>query len=221
MLNVNLPVGTIKLMIDANPQSVLAADEFGQTALHIACRHRCIDGINVIKLLFNADKDILLTPDASGELPLHIACRSGKCDLVQWILERTGAGLSVQNNEGMMPIQKLLHNANCNRNSLEWVQAVYALLLRAHPEALVDLLRAHPGAVVDKIAVNRCTIDYANGDTLECEVKNGRPEGKGVKTFANGRVLECDGWKDGKANGKGVLTFSRWDGRWKHVWNCG
>jgi ankyrin repeat protein len=135
MLNMNLPVGTIKLMIDANPQGVLAADEFGQTPLHIACQHR---SINVIKLLLNADKDILLTPDTSGELPLHIACRSGKCDVVQWILKRTCAGLSVQNNKGMMPIQTLLYDADCDRNSLEWVQAVYALL-RAHPVVVVHL----------------------------------------------------------------------------------
>jgi hypothetical protein len=58
-------------------------------------------------------------------------------------------------------------------------------------------------------AVDRCTIDYANGDKLECELKSGRPEGKGVMTFAGGHhVLECDGLKDGKANGKGVLIAS-------------
>jgi hypothetical protein len=55
-------------------------------------------------------------------------------------------------------------------------------------------------------SVVKCIIHFANGDKLECELKNGRPEGKGVKTFESKDLIVCDGWKDGKANGKGKLT---------------
>jgi ankyrin repeat protein len=135
LLNANLPVGTIELIIDANPVSTLIADRLGQTPLAIACRH-C--NIHVIKYLVEACKDALQINDAYGELPLHIACRHGRCNVVKWILERSNAGLSVQNNEGNIPIQLLLYDADCNRNSLEYMQAVY-MLLRAYPEAVIYL----------------------------------------------------------------------------------
>jgi ankyrin repeat protein len=135
LLNVNIPAGTIKLMIDVNPGSALIADRLGQTPLAIACRH-C--NIHVIKYLVEACKDALQINDAYGELPLHIACRHGRCNVVKWILERSNAGLSVQNNEGNIPIQLLLYDADCNRNSLEYMQAVY-MLLRAYPEAVIYL----------------------------------------------------------------------------------
>lgn len=50
---------------------------------------------------------------------------------------------------------------------------------------------------------------YENGDKLECELIDGRAEGKGIKNFANEVVIECDGWKDGEANGRGTMTYVR------------
>jgi ankyrin repeat protein len=131
LMNVNLSVGTVKLMLDGNPHSSLIADGIGQTPLCIACRH-C--NVVVIKYLVEVCEDSLRINDASGELPLHIACRNGMCNVVKWILEKSDAGLSVQNNEGKIPIQLFLYNTNpfCDRNSLEYVQAVY-MLLRANP----------------------------------------------------------------------------------------
>lgn len=149
LFNVNLPVGTVKLMIGANLDSALIADRLGQTPLSIACRH-C--DILVIKYLVEACEDALQISDASGELPLHIACRYGRfdvtewildraiggCNVVKWILERSDAGVSVQNNEGKTPIQLLLYDSQVDRNSLEYIQAVNALF-RAHPDAVMDL----------------------------------------------------------------------------------
>jgi ankyrin repeat protein len=139
MLNVNLPVGTLKLMIDANPQSVLIADRLGQIPLHIACQHCAID---IIKCLVGAHQDTLLIPDSSGDLPLHITCLYGRLGVVEWILDGAVSGVSVENNQGKLPIEMLLYEANCDRKSrksLEYVQAVHALI-RAHPESVSHLI---------------------------------------------------------------------------------
>jgi ankyrin repeat protein len=135
MFNVNLPVGTVKLMIHANPDSALVADLLGQTPLHVACQHCNMD---VIKHLVDANQHSLLIPDSSGDLPLHIACRYGMFDGIEWILDRAGGGVSIENYNGKLPIEMLLYEANCDRNSLEYVQAVYALL-RSHPESVTLL----------------------------------------------------------------------------------
>jgi ankyrin len=136
MFNVNLPVGTLKLMIRVNPDSALIADGLGQTPLHIACQHCNMD---VIKYLVDAHQHTLLIPDSSGDLPLHIACRYGRFDVIELILDRAaGGGVSVENDNGKLPIEMLLYEATCDRNSLEYVQAVYALL-RAHPESVTGL----------------------------------------------------------------------------------
>jgi ankyrin repeat protein len=89
-------------------------------------------------MLVSAHAENLRHADSNGNLPIHIACRYGRCDVVKWILDRSDAGVSVQNNEGKTPIQLLLCGSHVDRNSLEYVQTVNALL-RAHPEALMDL----------------------------------------------------------------------------------
>ncbi len=38
---------------------------------------------------------------------------------------------------------------------------------------------------------------YVNGDILECEYKNNKPNGKGKRTLANGKIFYGE-WKDGK-----------------------
>ncbi|KAL7506655.1 hypothetical protein ACHAXN_003910 [Cyclotella atomus] len=99
VFNADLPVGTVKLLLEANPDSVLIADCRGQTPLHIACR-RC--SLDVIKCLVDADEGTLRNKDASGDLPLQTACRHGKCNVVKWLLEMPGSGVSVVNNEGRL-----------------------------------------------------------------------------------------------------------------------
>jgi ankyrin repeat protein len=89
-------------------------------------------------LLVSAHAENLRHADSNRNFPIHIACAGGKCDIVKRILERSDAGVSVQNNEGKTPIQLLIYDSHVDRNSLEYVEAVNALL-RAHPEAVTHL----------------------------------------------------------------------------------
>jgi ankyrin repeat protein len=93
-----------------------------------------------IKLMLSQNTQSLGHADSNGNLPIHIACAGGKCAVVEMILKMTDAGLSVQNSEGKIPIQLLLYDADCNRNSLEYMQAVHALL-RGYPGAVMSLRR--------------------------------------------------------------------------------
>jgi ankyrin repeat protein len=137
MLNEHVSVGTVKLVINFNAGSVLIADLTGNIPLHLACQHCSMD---IIECLVNSNAETLQIKDSSGDLPLHIACQHGKCDAVQWILEMTnGSWVSMENKDGELPIQLLLYEASCDRDGLEYVQAVNALL-RAHPEAVAHLL---------------------------------------------------------------------------------
>jgi ankyrin repeat protein len=137
ILNEHVSLGTVKLMIDWNPESVLIADRCGNIPLHLACQHCCMD---IIKCLVNSDAGTVQIKDATGDLPIQIACRLGKCDVVKWILDMAnGSGVSMENKDGKLPIQLLLYEASCDRDSLEYVQALNALLC-AHPEAVAHLL---------------------------------------------------------------------------------
>jgi hypothetical protein len=64
-----------------------------------------------------------------------------------------------------------------------------------------------PSGSEAKKSTGHAVFTYDNEDKLECEVINRRAKGKGKKTFANGDMLECDGWKNGVANGKGKMTI--------------
>jgi hypothetical protein len=58
---------------------------------------------------------------------------------MSYILGTSKRQLTELNNEGKLPIELLLYQAVCNRDRLEYVQAVNKLL-RANPESLTHLL---------------------------------------------------------------------------------
>jgi hypothetical protein len=72
-----------------------------------------------------------------GYLPLHIACLAGKCHVVNYILERSNHGASLPIH-GKLPIGILLSKlADCDRDSIEYVEAV-GRLLRANPKMTLE-----------------------------------------------------------------------------------
>jgi ankyrin repeat protein len=114
-------------------------DENGQLPIHRAILYdEAHQG--TIKLMVSAHAASLRHTDSNRDLPIHLACAYRELDIVKMILERsTNAVLSVQNNEGKIPIQLLLHNCHVDRNSLEYVQVVDAML-RANPADVAHLV---------------------------------------------------------------------------------
>jgi hypothetical protein len=122
--------GTVQLMAKANPRALHLMDKRGFTPLHISCR---FDDIA------KASEDSLLIRDAKGNLSLHISCLEVGYRVMSYILGTSKRQLTELNNEGKLPIELLLYQAVCNRDRLEYVQAVNKLL-RANPESLTHLL---------------------------------------------------------------------------------
>ena len=79
--------------------------------------------------------DSLLIVDNDGYSPLHTACHRGKCDVVSLILGEDNAFVSVRSNDGKLPIQLLCEASSVDRDSIEYVEAMW-LLIRHHPEIL-------------------------------------------------------------------------------------
>ncbi|KAL3772825.1 hypothetical protein ACHAWO_006908 [Cyclotella atomus] len=130
-----IAVGTVNLMINANPESAIARDNMGFTPLHYTCKTGHLDAVKFL-VDFNADsyKEVTL----GGDLPLHIACLQGNCSVINYILEKCDYGVSSRNKDGKLPIELLL-GARSDQDSLEYVEAVNRLL-RAHPGVLEGMV---------------------------------------------------------------------------------
>eukprot|EP00956_Cyclotella_meneghiniana_P003015 scaffold3715_cov60-Cyclotella_meneghiniana.AAC.3 len=132
----DVSLGAIKLMVGAHRASVAVADNRGCIPLHYACR---IGDLNIVKYLVEGNEYALQIRNSLGEFPLHVACRHGRCNVINYILEKSNLGVSVVNAK-KLPIQALLFDANCDRDSLEFVEAV-GRLLSAHPVNPSDLVK--------------------------------------------------------------------------------
>ena len=128
---VDLPaVGTIKLMLAANPASVLTANSLDMLPIHAACLSGNLD---IVECLEEANEGSLWLHDSRKNFPLHVACFAGKHDIINYILGKSDyQKLSEPNIDGKLPIQLLLYRAKCERDSLGYMNAVYSLL-RAYP----------------------------------------------------------------------------------------
>ena len=137
--SVDLPaVGTIKLMLAANPASVLTANSLNMLPIHVACLS---GNLEIVECLNDANEGSLWLHDSRKNYPLHIACFAGKHDVINYILRKSDyRKVSEPNIDGKLPIQLLLYRANCDRDSLGYMNAVYSLI-RANP-ALIPFLGA-------------------------------------------------------------------------------
>eukprot|EP00956_Cyclotella_meneghiniana_P035960 scaffold119854_cov22-Cyclotella_meneghiniana.AAC.1 len=121
-------------MVAANPSSVTTADNQGSIPLHIACQ---VGNIDAVKFLMGINEDCLKIPDAGGNLPLHLACLHGQCEIIPCIIEQSAYGVTLQNSENQTPIELLFYEAECDRDSMVYVEAIRCLF-QINP---VDILK--------------------------------------------------------------------------------
>jgi hypothetical protein len=125
------------------------------------------------------------------------------------------------------------------------VETLNELLLRAHPAAgafrkeILDKLTVVKENDDSRRIITRCeeilagwrghshvfasvppsrVVSYANGDRYEGEVRDDKPNGRGVYTWPDGRRYDGE-WRNGKRNGHGVYTWHdgrRYDGEWRN-----
>ena len=125
-------------MIAANPNSINAADNHGIIPLHIASQ---VGKLSIVKFLIETNKESLSVSDLKGNSALHHACLQYNCGIVSFILTQTKncEGASVRNSEGKLPIEILLYDSFWDRDSHEYIEAIYYFLC-AHPYALIELM---------------------------------------------------------------------------------
>eukprot|EP00956_Cyclotella_meneghiniana_P022796 scaffold43476_cov50-Cyclotella_meneghiniana.AAC.1 len=118
-------VGVIKLMLAAYPASTAMLDNQGHNILHAACQAGNLD---TVKFLMKTVRDFMEAVDTRGNLPLHIACRMGHTSIIPSIVEISTYGVTLQNSDKLTPLEMLLFESECDRDSIEYVEAIRCLL---------------------------------------------------------------------------------------------
>eukprot|EP00984_Skeletonema_dohrnii_P023891 scaffold12996_cov79-Skeletonema_dohrnii-CCMP3373.AAC.2 len=124
------PLGTIKLLVQADPATLQIPDSDGSLPLHIAAsKYECPE---VVKYLLDLNIDSLLVADSRGNTPLHCACVGGRYDVIEMFLTwYPNAAVCERNLDGDLPIQLLL---DCDdQESADYASCIF-LLLKASPE---------------------------------------------------------------------------------------
>ena len=134
----NVSLGSIKLLMRANPATVQVSDQKGVYPLHIACE---FSSVKVVKYLVELAGDTLNNVDANNNSPLHYACCGGNLCIVNYLLEANVTSVSERNNYNKLAIHLLLECGDniLDRESLEYVETVYQLLL-ANPEVVRNFM---------------------------------------------------------------------------------
>ena len=131
-LKSNAPLGSVKLLMRANPAALNVADQNGTYPLHIACE---FSSVNLIKYLVELAGDDLNKVDAKNNSLLHYACRAGNLCALKYLLERNVPSVSERNNDNKLPLHLLLeceentHQINVDKGSIEYIETVWLLLL--------------------------------------------------------------------------------------------
>ena len=139
-LSDNASLGSIKLLIRANPAAAQVSDQKGACPLHIACE---FSSVKVVKYLVDLDGDNLNNVDANKDSPLHYACRGGNLGTVKYLFEANVTSVSEKNNDNKLAIHLLLeceeNVLDIDRESVEYIEIVWQLLL-ANPEVVRDFM---------------------------------------------------------------------------------
>jgi len=134
----NAPLGSIKLLMRANPAAVQVSDQNGVYPVHIACK---FSSVKVVKYFVELDDDTLNNVDANEDSPLHYACCGGNCGVVKYLLQANVPSVSERNNNNKLAIHLLFECGGeiLDRDCLEYVETVHQLLL-ANPEVVWDFM---------------------------------------------------------------------------------
>ena len=134
----NASLGSIKLLVSANPTAIQVADQNGVYPAHIACEY---SSAKVVKYLVELAGDTLNNVDANKDSPLHYACRGGRLNVLKYLLEANAPSVSERNNDEKLAIHLLFDRGDniLDRESMEYVETVWQLLL-ANPEVVRDFM---------------------------------------------------------------------------------
>jgi len=131
-------LGSIKLLVKANPLALRSPDENGALLLHTACQ--LYHSTNVIQYLLELDTTALSAVDKTGNTALHHACRGAKYDTISLLLDKFDAvSVSKRNAHKKLPIELLWEsNEVSDRENVKYLGCVFQLL-KAYPETSTNV----------------------------------------------------------------------------------
>jgi len=132
------PLGSIKLLVQADVSTLQIRDSNDSLPLHTECEHS--GRPSVCQYLIDHDKRSLLVADNQGNTPLHYACRGAKHDVIALLVERySSAAVAMRNTNEHLPIELLLasNHGHIEQESANYVNSIF-LLLRANPDILTN-----------------------------------------------------------------------------------
>lgn len=142
----NVTLGSIKLLVEGNPNAVHASDNNGAYPLHLACRH---NSPRVVEYLADLNTVVLKRIDDEGDTPLHHACRNAKYDTIALLVDKYEAVSVVRKNlDRKLPIELLIESDSAiDRESIEYTECIFHLV-RAYPDTVSALLNQQPAMAV-------------------------------------------------------------------------
>ena len=140
-LQLNVRLGSIKLLVKGNPLAVRAPDNDGALPLHVACI--CHESTSVVEYLIDFDTATLGAVDHENNTSLHYACNGAKYETIALLLDKYDAvSISKRNAEGKLPIDVLCESDEVvvfDRRSVEYTECLFRLL-RAYPETVMNCM---------------------------------------------------------------------------------
>ena len=147
----NVLLGSIKLFLEASPDSLFIADNDGTLPFHVACGCGSAEIVEYLTDYFIASfgeerRSNMIKEDKWGNTPLHYACRGAKCDVIKVLLEKHQehtTSISERNDDDKLPIQLLCDARRLglfkkvDTESIEYTEALW-LMLRHCPETIVN-----------------------------------------------------------------------------------
>jgi ankyrin repeat protein len=131
--NHSLPA--VRTFLELWPESVLAGDPNGSTAVHLAVTHPT-PTLEMVRLLLGEDRgraqSLLAATDKNGSTPLHVAVarRDASKELAQYLVEQRPEAAGAKDGMGLTP----LHVAALNNAPVD----VIYLLARRFPDAVYE-----------------------------------------------------------------------------------
>ena len=149
-----------------------STDNFGWTALHMACYWNEIDIVRI--MCTNPDVNVNALDKQDGQAPLHHVAIWGHTEIAGALVREGGANVNAVDKYGMTPVHKVCRNncigiakilvesgkANLEAQDIHGVRPLHKACIRGHVE-MVDFLLEH-GALLNPLEkMNKTPLDYA------------------------------------------------------------
>lgn len=116
-------LSTIKLALKANPEAVMATNDFNSTLLHAACSIIKVD-MEVVRYIYAKYPAAISKTTRLVYLPLHNACQSAapSFDLIQFLVEEYPEGLMAITKLGDTPLRSAQRNKGMPATILNFLE---------------------------------------------------------------------------------------------------